>query len=38
MDQDGKKFGYPYLLWLGNYLDGRWFENHVEKDNVNFIY
>lgn len=37
-DATGKKFGYPYLLWLGNYLDGRWFENHLEAANVNFIY
>lgn len=34
---NGEKFGYPYLLWLDNYLKGRWLFNHVE-DNVNFIY
>jgi hypothetical protein len=37
-DPNGDKFGYPYLLWLQNYLNGKWFENHVGPDNINFIY
>lgn len=37
IDDKGEKFGYPYLLWLDNYLKGRWLNNHVE-DNTNFIY
>lgn len=38
-DENNEKFGYPYLLWLGNYLNGRWFNNHIDLlQNVNFIY
>ena len=37
-DSNGEKFGYPYMLWLDNYLNNRWFNNHVENDSVNFIY
>lgn len=39
-DQNREKFGYPYMLWLDNYLSGRWFNNHVDstETNVNFIY
>lgn len=37
-DLNGEKFGYPYLLWINNYLNGHWFSNHLESENVNFIY
>lgn len=37
-DLNGDKFGYPYILWLNNYLNGKWFDNHIEIDNTNFIY
>ncbi|CAH6419609.1 Hypothetical protein KVN_LOCUS8 [uncultured virus] len=34
---NNENYGYPYLLWIKNWLCKKWFENHIEN-NVNIIY